>query len=106
MLWRTLFSVINRSPPQLIHEIVLVDDGSTNSNVGASFAAGVRRKIPKVKYVRRAKREGLIAARLTGARAATGEVLIFLDSHCEATVNWLPPLLGTITSARILNALK
>ena len=28
-LMRTVHSVINYSPPQLIHEVVLIDDGST-----------------------------------------------------------------------------
>lgn len=31
-----------------------------------------------------------------GARAASAQVLIFLDAHSEANYNWLPPLLEPI----------
>ena len=46
------------------------------------------------------KRQGLMRARITGARAARGDALIFLDAHCETGVDWLRPLLQRLRHKR------
>lgn len=46
--------------------------------------------------MRSPQRIGLTQARLLGSDNAKGEVLIFLDSHCEATEGWIEPLLARI----------
>ena len=41
-----------------------------------------------VKIVRRTVRGGLVQARVSGAKAATGETIIVMDSHMEVNVGW------------------
>ena len=53
-----------------------------------------------VKIVRTNERVGLIKARSIGAINSVGEVVLFLDAHCEANVGWLPPLLERIALDR------
>ena len=58
--------------------------------------------LPKVKLIRSKKRIGLTQARLLGADNANGEVLVFLDSHCEASNGWLEPMLARLQENRKL----
>lgn len=95
-LLRTFHSVLDRSPPSLLKEIILVDDASNKPEVGLKLDEYLV-DYPKVSIVRMKERGGLITARLEGAKKATAEVIIFLDSHTEANVNWLPPLLDPIS---------
>lgn len=50
----------------------------------------------KVRLIRKNVRHGLIRAKLAGAKEAKGEVVVFLDSHCEANHGWLEPLVQRI----------
>lgn len=111
VLLRTVHSVLDRSPAHLIKEIILVDDFSdmrkyfrltrTSCKLHIRiimlilfrvFAAHLMQQLddymsslPKVRIVRATRREGLIRARLLGARYVTAPVLTYLDSHCECT---------------------
>lgn len=95
-LLRTVVSCIHRAPRHLIKEVILVDDFSQKTFLGAPLERYVSAHFTNVRVLRNPKREGLIRTRIFGARNATGDVLIFLDSHCECNVNWLPPLLHPI----------
>lgn len=81
--------MLNRSPPELVAEIVLVDDFSDREHLKKPLEDYMA-LFPSVRILRTKKREGLIRTRMLGASAATGDVITFLDSHCEANVNWLP----------------
>lgn len=93
-LKRTIHSIVNRSPPELIHEIILVDDASTRRELREDIPQYVKDNFPKARILNLPKKSGLIMARVHGARQATGEILVFLDAHVEVNVNWLPPLIG------------
>ena len=49
-----------------------------------------------IKHLRTERREGLIRAKVFGSRKATGQVLVFLDSHCEVNQMWLEPMLSKV----------
>ncbi|XP_041350478.1 polypeptide N-acetylgalactosaminyltransferase 1-like [Gigantopelta aegis] len=96
ILIRTVHSLLARSPPQLLREIILVDDKSTHAYLGQGFEDYLRFLDNRVVLIRNHKREGLIRSRLKGAERAKSEVLVFLDAHTEHNVGWLEPLLTEI----------
>ncbi|XP_066477651.1 polypeptide N-acetylgalactosaminyltransferase 5 [Tiliqua scincoides] len=94
-LLRSVHSVLNRSPPQYIKEVILVDDFSAKAYLKDTLDQYMA-QFPKVRVLHLKERHGLIRARLAGAQIAKGDVLTFLDSHVECNVGWLEPLLDRI----------
>ncbi|XP_029461370.1 polypeptide N-acetylgalactosaminyltransferase 13 isoform X2 [Rhinatrema bivittatum] len=99
-LLRTVHSVINRSPRRLLSEVILVDDASERDFLKSSLEKYVKRLEVPIKIIRMEQRSGLIRARLRGAKASKGQVITFLDAHCECTLGWLEPLLARIKEDR------
>ncbi|XP_058510971.1 inactive polypeptide N-acetylgalactosaminyltransferase-like protein 5 [Ochotona princeps] len=95
-LLRTLYSVINLTPSHLLEEIILVDDMSEFDDLKEELDHRLEDFRGVLKLIRSERREGLIRARLLGAAHASGDVLVFLDSHCEVNRGWLEPLLSVI----------
>lgn len=105
-LVRSVSSIIRRTPSYLLHEIILVDDCSDLDDLRDNLEEELSAlKNSKVRLIRNAEREGLMRSRVYGARNATGDVLIFLDSHIEVNVDWVEPLLQRIKTNRTILAM-
>ena len=92
---RTVHSVINYSPPELLYEVVMVDDGSTRDYI-AQGAIGeyIKRFNGIVKLYHNEKREGLIRARTIGAKHAQASGRVSSDfSNFLAMVRVSPEFL-------------
>ncbi|XP_003968875.1 polypeptide N-acetylgalactosaminyltransferase 4 [Takifugu rubripes] len=94
-LLRTIHSVLETTPAILLKEIILIDDFSDRAYLKSQLADYIS-NLERVRLIRTKKREGLVRARLIGATYATGEVLTFLDCHCECVPGWIEPLLERI----------
>ncbi|MDB6039659.1 MAG: glycosyl transferase family 2, partial [Verrucomicrobiales bacterium] len=71
------------------YEVVLVDDGSTDSS------PEIASEFKSIRYIRQ-KNFGLSVARNTGIKASTGEIVAFTDSDCRADEDWLYYLISDL----------
>ncbi|CAN8065100.1 unnamed protein product [Agarophyton chilense] len=99
-LLRSVHSILNRTPRSLLHEIILVDDGSDEGAPWLLEGADLDQHIallPKIVLTRLKGRNGLMAARNSGASLASGGTITFLDCHVEVGPGWAQPLMGRIS---------
>lgn len=74
---------------QLAHEIIIVNDGSTDQTKQVAETAGA-------KVVTHPYSKGNGAAIKTGARTATGDIIVFMDADGQHDPNDIPKLLEKI----------
>jgi glycosyltransferase involved in cell wall biosynthesis len=87
---RTVSAVLAQGQPGLEIEVLVVDDGSRDRTAVAARAAGAR----VLCLPRSAAGGNSAAARNHGARAASGDPVVFLDADCEPGPAWLQTLLA------------
>ncbi|NXD50496.1 GLT15 acetylgalactosaminyltransferase, partial [Corvus moneduloides] len=98
-LLRTVHSIMDTAPKAFLKDIILVDDLSQQGPLKSALSEYIS-KLDGVKLIRSNKRLGVIRGRMLGAARATGDVLIFMDSHCECQKGWLEPLLDRLSRNR------
>jgi GT2 family glycosyltransferase len=93
-LTKQCVKVLHDSPPQdIASEIVVVDDGSTDST-----AQMLADRFDQVRVVRHERNLGFAASCNDGAAAATGEWLVFLNNDTLPQPGWLEALLRHASS--------
>uniref|UniRef100_A0A7S4V3U9 Ricin B lectin domain-containing protein n=1 Tax=Alexandrium monilatum TaxID=311494 RepID=A0A7S4V3U9_9DINO len=84
---RTLDSIYGSTPPEVLVEIIIVDDASS-----PPLKSGLA-DYPQVKLLRHEQRRGLIKSKTEGGNIATGDMIMFLDGHVKPEPNWWKPIL-------------
>lgn len=79
------------------YEIIVVDDGSTDSTAACATAAGAHQVI-------RQPRSRSAGARNAGIRAARGDIICFTDADCEPERDWLSSLTARFGDPAIAGA--
>jgi glycosyltransferase involved in cell wall biosynthesis len=81
--------VVNAVPADWVHEIIVVDNGSTDDTANQASSAGAR--------VIRESRRGYGSACLAGAKAAAGaDIIVFLDGDRSDDPEQLPAIAGPV----------
>jgi len=90
---RTVKSVFAATPPEVLKEIVVVDDNSVPP-LEPMFT--LDKDEYKVKFVRSDVSLGLIDAKHQGALAATGDIVVFFDCHVKPALGYWEPFVRNI----------
>lgn len=82
---KTVQSFCDRTPANVLHEIIVVDDGS---EISLAKALDSIHPLCKATSLRHNETMGLMVAKQTGGDAATGQFIGFFDCHVAPNLGW------------------
>jgi len=97
---KTVDAILANTVHTRIHEIIVVDDGSTpplKTELPGRLLRG--RKRPPIRIIRNEKTMGLIATKKIGGDAARGDIIVFLDCHVKPREGWEEALIWQMRRA-------
>jgi len=89
--WKTALKVVDRTPPNVLEEVIVVDDGSSPPMEEVFTKAGIPEDVRMAKRIRLIRHEdtlGLMIAKKTGGDNAKGDIMVFLDCHVSPSKDW------------------
>lgn len=87
---KTVQSVYESVPTELLREIIVVDDNSSPP-LETEFLDEEFKKNHKLRVLRQNSQQGLIRAKLIGGKAALGDIIVFFDCHVAPQRDWYKP---------------
>jgi len=85
--FKTVKSVFESTPADVLQEIIVVDDGSEPPLSSTHLTPEVQKRY-NTRVERHEKTVGLIGAKKTGGDAALGDIVVFFDCHVAPQPNW------------------
>ncbi len=79
-------------------EVIVVDNASTDET--PQYLKQAQKRFPNLKYIRNKKNRRYAGACNVGARAARGEILVFLNNDTEPQPGWLEAAVNRLTSSK------
>jgi cellulose synthase/poly-beta-1,6-N-acetylglucosamine synthase-like glycosyltransferase len=91
----TIEALLNQNYPKNKYEIIVVDDGSKDDTIK------IVKSYKKVRLIQQ-KHKGPAAARNLGAKKARGSILLFTDSDCIPSKNWIRDMIEPLKNSEIV----
>lgn len=93
--FNTVRAVYDSTPAPVLHEIIVVDDGTDPPLAETHLTHDVRERF-NVRIIRHESTVGLIGTKKDGGDAASGDIVVFFDCHVAPQPGWYSSFLRLI----------